>query len=160
MQSLNPHVIAVLKSVTLAAASATRDDLPPSDKDTSVRRSPCIPTTVDTVVTLHVRGDVRVEEDSIDAEHYAAVPWGDIAALLFSKINDETRDSVIRQALAGDVDTGVKLAAKRSVKALQSASTIDRRGAVKVLGGSAIPVVTRATRTLEDWREDNPTLSS
>ena len=157
MQTLDPYVIAVLKSVALAAASATRDLLVTADKDTNTVGNPCYLVSVDEEVTLRVQGDVRVEEDSHQAEHYSAVPWGDIAALLFSKVNNETRDAIIRQALRGDVDTGVKRDAKLSVKRLQSATTINRRVAVKVLDGSVTPV---ATRTLENWREDNPTLSS
>ena len=157
MNGLNAYEIAILKSTALSASKETRDDLPESPKVDGK----CVPESVDSIVTLRICGDVRVEEDSLGAEHYASVPWADIAALLLSKVNDETRDAVIRQAIAGDVDSGVKLAAKGAVKSLQSATTIDRRGAVKVLGGLVEAVQRDSdTRSIEDWDADAPELSA
>lgn len=157
MHGLNAYEIAILKSTALSSSKETRDDLPESDKVDGK----CIPESVDSIVTIRICGDVRVEEDSLGAEHYASVPWADIAALLLSKVNDETRDAVIQQAIAGDVSSGVKIAAKGAVKSLQSATTIDRRGAVKVLGGF-VEVLDHAgdTRTIEDWDTDGPELSA
>jgi len=154
MNGLNAYEIAILRSTALSAFKETRDDLPESPKV----GGKCIPESVDSIVTIRICGDVRVEEDSFGAEHYASVPWSDIAALLLSKVNDETRDAVIRQAIAGDVDSGVKLAAKGAVKSLQSATTIDRRGAVKVLGGLVEAV--QRNRSIEDWDADAPELSA
>ena len=157
MNDLNAYEIAILKSASAALAKDTRDDLLPSPKVDGK----CVPESVDVIARIRICGDVRVEADSLGAEHYASVPWADIAALLFSKVNDETREAVILQAIAGDVTSGQKLAAKQSVKALQSATTIDRRGAVKVLGGF-VEVLDHAgdTRTLEDWDTDGPTLAA
>jgi len=155
MNGLNAYEIAILKSVSVALAKETRDDLPESPKVDGK----CIPEDVDVIARIRICGGVRVERDTIDAEHYASVPWRDIAALFISKVNDETRDAVIEQAIAGDVTSGQKLEALQSVKALQSTVTIDRRGAVKVLGGF-VEVLDHAgdTRTIEDWDTDGPEL--
>lgn len=138
MSNLNPYEIAVLKSVTTKLSKTVRDSMPSSPK----YKGACIPESVDVTMTIQVSGNVRVEEDSSNAEHYASVPWADLAALLFSKVNNETREAVIRQALAGKVDADQKIGAKEAVRKLQSQTTIDRKGAVKVIDG-LVTVVSR-----------------
>jgi len=157
MNGLNAYEIAILKSVSVALAKETRDDLPESPKV----GGKCVPEHVDVIARIRICGGVRVERDTTDAEHYASVPWRDIAVLLMSKVNDETRDAVIGQAIAGDVTSGQKLEAHQSVKALQSTITIDRRGAVKVLDGF-VEVLDCAvyTRTIKDWDTDGPELAA
>ena len=55
LETLDPNVIAILKSVSGKVASATRDSLSESPKDADG----CIPTHVDVELTLHKRGQGR-----------------------------------------------------------------------------------------------------
>tara|TARA_R110000824_G_scaffold88469_2_gene217470 strand:- start:2302 stop:2772 length:471 start_codon:yes stop_codon:yes gene_type:complete len=156
MSNLNPYEIAVLKSVSASLAKSARSSMPESPKF----RGACLPEPVDVTMTIHVSGHVRVEQDSFGVPHYTSVPWADLAALLFSKVNDETREAVIRQALAGNVNSDQKAEAKDAVQKLQSQTTIDRKGAVKVIDGSVTVVSRTDDEDSLDWCVEENTISA
>ena len=125
------RIIAVCKKLFSDAASESRDFLVPHAA-TPVKFTVSITDSEGQVVDFGIRADTRVDQDAVNAEHYAAVPWRDLCALAMSKLNDETRDAIIRQVFAGDVCKGIKTDAEKAVKSIQKTTVQTRRGAVRI----------------------------
>lgn len=89
---------------------------------------------------LKVSYDLKVGAD-YQSEIAAAVPWMQVAAVLFSKLNDVTIESVVAEALALDEEqaTVVKDQANAAVRKLVAATKRDCSG--KVTGATFVEVV-------------------
>lgn len=81
--------------------------------------------------TVRIRGEVAVGED-VEAVVAASVPWQRIAALLLDKVNGVTLESVLAEALKGDVDEeSVGSRAAEAMAALKAPTKKTRKGAVR-----------------------------
>lgn len=85
--------------------------------------------------TIRVRGKLSVAEDKFSAVS-TAVPWRDMCAVLFSKLNGVTVESVLREALkgSGKISALAEQAdeqAKKAMETLVAGSKRPVRGAVK-----------------------------
>ena len=157
---ISPSIIAVCKKLFEESAKDSRGDLAASPKDADGK---CIPESVtfkisidspDGLIEFDVNSDMRVDEDAIGAKCWPKVKWDTLCALALSKMNDETRDAIIRQWLTGDVASGIKRDAVDAVRSITGQVTVDRRGAVRILNSNVVPRLT-AEQRLEQW-EDRP----
>ena len=85
--------------------------------------------------TVRIGYGVTVGEDT-DAKPTASVPWRELAVLALAKLNDETRESVITSALAGEASEDMTKAQEKRIKPrieaiVASLPRIPKKGAVK-----------------------------
>ncbi len=81
--------------------------------------------------TVHVIGKVTVLEDH-EARITASVPWQKMVAVLLSKLNGVTVESIVREALEGDIeDSEVKAEAADAMSEIIEPTARVRKGAVK-----------------------------
>lgn len=86
--------------------------------------------TIDELV--HISGGMTVGED-YPQNITAAVPWQKLAAVLFSKLNGVTVESVVREALAAEVDDEeITKAAKAAISKLADSTERMCKGKVRL----------------------------
>jgi len=87
---------------------------------------------------LHVdtEYDIRVGED-YDQQIVGKVPWMKIAAVLLSKVNDATIESVLREVLAGDIDDA-EIKAQAEAAMAELCETTEKTCKGKVTGATIV----------------------
>lgn len=81
--------------------------------------------------TVRVRGELAIGED-VEAIVSASIPWQRVAAVALDKLNGVTLESVLREALEGEVDEdAIGSRAAEAMEALKGTTRRTRKGAVR-----------------------------
>lgn len=81
--------------------------------------------------TVRIRGELAIGED-VEAIVSASIPWQRVAAVALDKLNGVTLESVLREALEGEVDEdAIGSRAAEAMEALKGKATKMRKGAVR-----------------------------
>lgn len=105
-------------------------------KDADSIRASVEPGEYDLDTVVRIRGKLVVAPDT-KAKTPTAVPWQKVAALLFSKLNGVTVESVLEEVLSGAASLAaaveeVDARAKEAVERLVASTEQPRKGAVKL----------------------------
>jgi hypothetical protein len=82
-------------------------------------------------MTVRVRGTIKVGAD-FQGKVATRIPWQRLAAVLFSKLNDVTMESVVAEALAmtDEQETAVKASAEHAIEKLVASTESTQKGRV------------------------------